>query len=403
VFEGRKAGNDPVTYSAQYTTLAGELLNDALGAGWRQGTPKLDIDTPDYLARQFQEFNVIRFSAAKSYAVATALNRLAGQATSFADFRSQAAPLVQNVNETWMRTEYDMTRQVGYTSAAYWRRVGNVENGYTAWKYETAGDDRVRPAHRALDGMTRPWDDPVWDTLQVPNGWRCRCDIVAVWGEYVTQDDLDNGRKQADIFMQSPEYGRMVREGFAINRAKLGVVFTDAQLYAKDLNERGLGVKANGVQSWASLNSTALPVLPQLDRDREDAITWYEQHPDRVKPEKAGDPDYLLLKDYAGRAVRLTRDTLIHHLTGKYTNQGRQNLLELLPEILENPDEVYLNRVGKVQNEYELRFIKFYQGSPIYIPVNVSLTMPSYIQTWHTLDTEVDGRRGGILLTKTRP
>ncbi len=45
--------------------------------------------------------------------------------------------------------------------------------------YVTAGDERVRPAHRILDGVTRPKTDPFWDTHTPPLGFRCRCRIRA--------------------------------------------------------------------------------------------------------------------------------------------------------------------------------------------------------------------------------
>lgn len=41
--------------------------------------------------------------------------------------------------------------------------------------YETAGDNRVRPAHRAWDRVTRPANDAWWDTHYPPNGYGCRC------------------------------------------------------------------------------------------------------------------------------------------------------------------------------------------------------------------------------------
>lgn len=41
--------------------------------------------------------------------------------------------------------------------------------------YETAGDLRVRPQHRAWNRIIRPVDDPFWDTHYPPNGYGCRC------------------------------------------------------------------------------------------------------------------------------------------------------------------------------------------------------------------------------------
>ncbi len=46
------------------------------------------------------------------------------------------------------------------------------------WEYHTAGDNRVRPAHRAMNGRVFAADSPVWQTWYPPNGHRCRCGII---------------------------------------------------------------------------------------------------------------------------------------------------------------------------------------------------------------------------------
>lgn len=45
------------------------------------------------------------------------------------------------------------------------------------WGYEfvTAGDDRVRDSHAAMDGVRAPKDHPVWDKWTPPCAWGCRC------------------------------------------------------------------------------------------------------------------------------------------------------------------------------------------------------------------------------------
>jgi SPP1 gp7 family putative phage head morphogenesis protein len=43
----------------------------------------------------------------------------------------------------------------------------------------TAGDDRVREAHEKLNGMIYKADNKVWDTIYPPNGWNCRCEVIA--------------------------------------------------------------------------------------------------------------------------------------------------------------------------------------------------------------------------------
>ena len=56
-------------------------------------------------------------------------------------------------------------------------------------QYRTAGDDRVREEHAALDGITLPPSDPFWDSYLPPNGWNCRCTTVQVRrGKYPQSD-----------------------------------------------------------------------------------------------------------------------------------------------------------------------------------------------------------------------
>lgn len=46
-------------------------------------------------------------------------------------------------------------------------------------QYRTAGDSRVRPQHRAWNGLIYPIGDSFWQTHYPPNGWGCRCTIRA--------------------------------------------------------------------------------------------------------------------------------------------------------------------------------------------------------------------------------
>lgn len=58
-----------------------------------------------------------------------------------------------------------------------------LDKDVDVWGYEyvTVGDDRVREAHEDLDGTVRKKDDPIWKTIYPPNGWNCRCQVLAIY------------------------------------------------------------------------------------------------------------------------------------------------------------------------------------------------------------------------------
>lgn len=50
--------------------------------------------------------------------------------------------------------------------------------GYT---YQTVGDDKVRPEHELIDGVTLPKGSPFWSINYPPNGYNCRCQAIALF------------------------------------------------------------------------------------------------------------------------------------------------------------------------------------------------------------------------------
>lgn len=82
---------------------------------------------------------------------------------------------------------YDTNTRMAY-AAGQWQRIQRTTRTHPYLRYITKHDDRVRPAHAAWEGITLPVDDPFWQTHYPPNGFRCRCRVVAV-----NQRDYDRG------------------------------------------------------------------------------------------------------------------------------------------------------------------------------------------------------------------
>lgn len=80
--------------------------------------------------------------------------------------------------ENLLRTQSQMAYATGRYAADQDPAIQNRLWGYT---YATAGDERVRLNHAALDGVTLPKDDGCWQTMWPPNGWSCRCQAIPVF------------------------------------------------------------------------------------------------------------------------------------------------------------------------------------------------------------------------------
>ncbi|MXP48718.1 phage head morphogenesis protein, partial [Pantoea sp. Eser] len=76
-------------------------------------------------------------------------------------------------------TIFRTNTQSAYMAGRYEKMRANVK-ARPYWQYVAVMDSRTRPAHAALNGRIFRWDDPIWDTIFPPNGYNCRCRVVAL-------------------------------------------------------------------------------------------------------------------------------------------------------------------------------------------------------------------------------
>ena len=87
--------------------------------------------------------------------------------------------IVQLGSPRRLKTIYDVNMRAGF-GAARWRQQAADAASRPYLMYDAREDNRVRPAHKAMDGMVFRFDDPIWDTHYPPNGWNCRCRVRAL-------------------------------------------------------------------------------------------------------------------------------------------------------------------------------------------------------------------------------
>jgi len=114
-----------------------------------------------------------------SEATAYLRDRLA--AAGFSDHRPY---LFETLARTEIQLAYAAGREEMYAQP-------DVDAALWGFVYVTAGDDRVRPNHAALDGVTLPKDDLLWDSISPPNGFNCRCQKIPVFDAEETRAPED--------------------------------------------------------------------------------------------------------------------------------------------------------------------------------------------------------------------
>ena len=88
--------------------------------------------------------------------------------------------------ERRLETIFRTNVQTAYMAGRYAQMMAVAEDR-PIWRYVAVMDRRTRPAHRALNGIARRFDDPFWSTFYPPNGFGCRCTV-----QTLSTDEADN-------------------------------------------------------------------------------------------------------------------------------------------------------------------------------------------------------------------
>lgn len=102
--------------------------------------------------------------------------------------------------------------------AGRWSQIQAGKERRPYLQYRTAGDARVRPQHRAWNGLIFPVDDAFWQTHYPPNGWGCRCAVRAY-----SQADLDSKGLEVAPPFQSKTREVITRDGEIKDRVPVGI------------------------------------------------------------------------------------------------------------------------------------------------------------------------------------
>ena len=212
-----------VTFSPGLLSRTVAKKKKKLIEGYGRDFPQIIYNTPDYEELRNLTENVYSFSAAKNYQqlkdMTLALTD-GERIVTEGEFVERVKAMNLKYNRDWLITERN-TAVAGGQMASRWVEFERNRDITPLLEYSTVGDNKVRAAHALLDGVRKPVDDPFWSRYYPPNGWNCRCDVIAVPDK--------NAEPTQDEKITVPEIQPM----FRTNLAKAGIIFPKGHPYFK--------------------------------------------------------------------------------------------------------------------------------------------------------------------------
>lgn len=324
-------------------------------------------NAPDDVYTAAMEQNLFHFSAAKTLAEVQELNKAFRDSSNYNDFKIKAAGITNTFNDRWQRTEHRTAVQVA-ESASQYRQLKTTVKTLPLWVYRTVGDDKVRPEHAMLDGLTLPAGDPEWGKIYPPNDWNDRC-----WVDAIPLDEFDGDeeaeRQKVQRFYDTPTWKKAIAQGWGTNRAESAEVFTANQMYIKKFPNLAASLVGKlyashyGLDTFGKRLEQATEVFTEF---KGNASGWLAKN--------------SRLKDFSGKTVELPGQTFKEVTTG-VNGAVRVSLLTCIPDVLKSPDEVWINNYkGRAFNSYN--YIKFYQGKAVNVVCSIRDGKAIAIDTW---------------------
>ncbi len=128
-----------------------------------------------------------------------------GERKPFERFLNDVRSIDQTYNASYLRAEYNFVN-ASAEMAAKWEGFMQDGDRYNL-QYRTQKDDKVRPEHASLDGVTLPPSDSFWEEFYPPNGWNCRCTVVQVRKSKYPATSHDDAMRLGDDALQRDAKG----------------------------------------------------------------------------------------------------------------------------------------------------------------------------------------------------
>lgn len=133
-----------------------------------------------------------------------------------------------------LKTIFRANVDTAYSAGQYRQDLASVDT-HPYWQYSAVRDSRTRPSHAALDGRVFRWDDPIWQYIYPPNGWGCRCMVVALSAKDLERRGLEVESGADYIQLVQREMGVNATTGEVVTAEHPVITLPDGRTMSPDL------------------------------------------------------------------------------------------------------------------------------------------------------------------------
>lgn len=266
-------------------------------------------------------------------------------------------------------TIYRTNTQAAYSAQRYQQMMDNIDSR-PFWQYSAVGDSRTRPSHQSLSGLIYRYDDPFWSVFYPPNGFNCRCSVIALAQRDIDRRNLVVG----DGTDRLVEHTRQIQPGVSEKTKAFKVstgkhVITDRGFdynigrttykprlddYPEALAHQFAKKEMGGVvfkQDYQAFEKEVRPFIPKIQamKDKGERDIYLRSVRNALRKEykfAAGvlnEQSQLQMKAPV-RTVWLSDDTLLKQIVNRESQNYTTDDYAVLPDLLNNPSLIEHDR-----------------------------------------------------------
>lgn len=216
----------------------------------------------DLRTRQYASTVSFLTSLEQINTVMHAVNKSIADGSTFNDFQKLVAESEIILPESYLDNVFRTNIQSAYAHGR-WQQQQRNKAARPYLMYSAIDDSRVRPSHIAMNRIIRHIDDPFWLIWYPPNGFRCRCTVIALTEKQALKYGITSDEDLPDV---------AVDLGWSTNPASFGDLsnLVDQKIADSVLDKSFLLEQKQLIQAeWTASEKLASLLAPMNDKSRD--------------------------------------------------------------------------------------------------------------------------------------